>query len=131
LELSLVQSNLNVESDVQMTFKEINFPKSFTYSNVSENIPLEFFDSVFPVAVEVDIVLGYFSSNAIRRLAESIALFLYGGGKMRIITNQFYNEEDYNNLFKSIDIENDDKFLNLFDDLEVLKNSLSSSDQPS
>lgn len=129
LELSFVQSNLKVESDVQMTFKEINFPKSFTYSNVSENIPLEFFDSVFPVAVEVDIVLGYFSSNAIRRLAESIALFLYGGGKMRIITNQFYNEEDYNNLFKSIDIENDDKFLNLFDDLEVLKNSLSSSDQ--
>ena len=63
MELSFVQPNLLVESDVQMTFKEINFPKSFTYSNISENIPLEFFDSVFPVAVEVDIVLGYFSSN--------------------------------------------------------------------
>jgi hypothetical protein len=36
-----------------MNFKDINFTKSFTYSNVSYNIPLEFFDSVFPVAVEV------------------------------------------------------------------------------
>lgn len=112
-----------------MNFKDINFPKSFSYSNLSENIPFEFFDSVFPVATEVDIILGYFSSNAIRSLAKSIALFLYGGGKMRIITNQFFNAEDYDNLFRSLDLDEENKFINLFDDLENLKNSLSSRDQ--
>lgn len=111
------------------SFQSIDFPKSLRYSSLGDRIPMEFFDSVFPLAKEMDMVLGYFSSSAIRELSGSIALFLYGGGKLRIITNQFYSEEDYNSLFKEVDLVDQDKFINLFKDLESLKNNLSSQDQ--
>lgn len=114
---------------LKLTFRDITFPKRFLYQTDTDHIPLEFFDRVFPVAKRIDITLGYFSSKAIRELATSIALFVHGGGKLRIITNQFFNKEDYDNLFGNIGLEEEEKFINLFDDVNELESSLSKHDK--
>ena len=59
-----------------MTFKDIDFPDTFQYSSDSEHIPLEFYESTFPIAKEIDLLLGYFSSNAFKVLSESFAEFI-------------------------------------------------------
>ena len=59
-----------------MTFRDIHFPETFQYSSDSENIPLEFYESTFPIANEIDLLLGYFSSNAFKVLSESFAEFI-------------------------------------------------------
>ncbi len=82
------------------SFRNIAFPKSYRYSSDSEHIPLEFYEETFPIAKEIDLLLGYFSSNAIRVLSKSFAEFILNGGKMRIITNHVYSLKDYQELLE-------------------------------
>ena len=106
-------------------FKELNFPATYKYSSDSENIPLEFYNETFPVAKKIDLFLGYFSSNAIKILSKSFAEFVVNGGEMRIITNHVYSLKDKENLIDQNSIENEDKIIDIFNDLEKLEFELS------
>ena len=106
-------------------FKELNFPATYKYSSDSEHIPLEFYNETFPVAKKIDLFLGYFSSNAIKVLSNSFAEFVVNGGEMRIITNHVFSLKDKENLIDQNSLENEDKIIDIFNDLEKLEFELS------
>lgn len=111
------------------SFRDIPFPKSYRYSSDSEHIPLEFYEEAFPIAKEIDLLLGYFSSNAIRVLSKSFAEFILNDGKMRIITNHVYSLKDYQELIEVSILKDEDKIIDIFSDLEYLADALSSHSQ--
>jgi len=106
-------------------FREINFPSKYKYSSDSENIPLEFYNDTFPVAKKIDLFLGYFSSNAIKVLSKSFAEFVVNGGEMRIITNHVFSLKDKENLIDYNTLKDEDKIIDIFNDLEKLEFELS------
>ena len=107
------------------SFKNINFPSKYKYSSDSEHIPLEFYNDTFPIAKKIDLFLGYFSSNAIKVLSKSFAEFVVNGGEMRIITNHVYSLKDKENLIDYNALKNEDKIIDIFNDLEKLEFELS------
>lgn len=110
-------------------FRNINFPSTYKYSSDSEHIPLEFYEEIFPISESIDLLLGYFSTNAIKVLSRSLAEFIYSGGVMRVVTNHVYGLQDYKNLIENTYLSDDDKIIEVFSDLEKLENSLSSEGQ--
>jgi|SRR5690554_115134 len=106
-------------------FRDINFPSTYKYSSDSEHIPLEFYLDVFPVAKKVDLLLGYFSTNAFKVLASGFAQFIYNGGSMRIVTNHILSQSDKENLLGSNEIDDDDIVINIFEDIEKLTSTIS------
>jgi superfamily II DNA or RNA helicase len=107
-------------------FRNITFPPTYKYSSDSEHIPLEFYNDVFPVSKKIDLLLGYFSSNAIKVLSKSFAEFVFNGGQIRIVTNHILSLKDKENLIdKNGLIENEDHVINIFGDIEKLENELS------
>ncbi|WP_038005199.1 DEAD/DEAH box helicase family protein [Tenacibaculum sp. 47A_GOM-205m] len=113
----------------KLTFKDISFPCTYKYSSDSDNIPLEFYEDTFPISKTIDLLLGYFSSNAIKVLSKSFAEFIYNGGKMRLVTNHFYSNSDYNHLLNNTKINNEDKIINIFEDIVELEKNLSQEGQ--
>lgn len=107
------------------TFREIEFPPTYKYSSDGDFIPLEFYLDVFPVAKKIDLLLGYFSSNAFKVLAAGFAEFIAGGGSMRIVTNHVLTARDKLNLLESNLLDDEDRIINLFEDVEELKNVIS------
>ncbi|WP_304131755.1 DEAD/DEAH box helicase family protein [Mesonia mobilis] len=105
-------------------FKQIKFPPSYKYSSDSEHIPLEFYEETFPLAKNIDLLLGYFSTNAIKVLSKSFAEFIYNGGKLRLITNHLYSSSDYENLIKNVELNNEDQIINIFSDLSEIEKNL-------
>ena len=105
-------------------FTDITFPQSSQYSSDSKYIPLEFYETAIPKAITMDMVLGYFSSNAIRTLCLGFAEFIYNGGKLRIVTNHEMSEVDKDNLLVNTEIINKDSVINIFADIELLKHEL-------
>lgn len=112
-----------------MSFRNIPFPDTFKYSSDSDRIPLEFYEEVFPKAKKIDLLLGYFSSNAFRVLSNSFAEFIYNGGEMRIITNHYYSFKDKEELIDNVNLRQEDRVIQTFENLEELAKSFSSSDQ--
>lgn len=74
--------------------KDLSYPPSLEYSTDSRNLPVVFFMSTIPYCKQIDLKLGFFSSNAIRTLAYGFAQFIHNGGKIRIITNHFLSYND-------------------------------------
>lgn len=107
------------------SFRDIKFPETYQYASDSEDIPLIFYEEAFPIAKRVDLLLGYFSSNAIRVLANTFAEFIYKGGNLRIITNHVFSLKDKENLLDHVIISNEDRVIDLFSDLDQLVKSLS------
>ena len=107
-------------------FRDLNLELS--YASNDEHLPIEFFEKTFPVAKEVNLFLGYFSSNAIRELAVAFSRFILNDGKIKIITNEVYSREDYKNLIKDNN-EVDKKYLSIINDYEKLKEVLTKEDQ--
>jgi len=70
-------------------FKYLNFLHTYIYSSDSNRIPLKFYEDTFPIAKTIYLLLGYFSSNAIKFLSKSFAAFIYNWGKTRFIINHF------------------------------------------
>lgn len=103
------------------SFKDILFPPTYKYSSDSDHIPLEFYNETFPVAKKIDLFLGYFSSNAIKVLSNSFAEFVINGGEMRVITNHVYSLKDKENLIDQSSIKDEDKVIDIFNDLEKLE----------
>lgn len=105
-------------------FKEIKFPPTYKYGSDSEFIPLEFYEEAFPISESIDLLLGYFSSNAIRVLSKSFAEFVFNGGKMRIITNHVYSLMDYENLILNPKLSNEDKCIDIFQNISEIEKNL-------
>ena len=99
-----------------------------TYASNDDHLPLEFFEKTFPIAQEVNLFLGYFSTNAIRELAIAFSRFILNDGNIKIITNEVYSREDYENLIKD-NQDVDEKYLNIINDYEELKEVLTKEDQ--
>ena len=112
-----------------LLFKDLNFPPTYKYSSDSNHIPLEFYEDTFPIAKTIDLLLGYFSSNAIKVLSKSFAEFIYNGGKMRLITNHFLSDNDFDNLLDNTEVNNEDKIIDIFKKLEDLEKNLSKEGQ--
>ena len=110
-------------------FKDIQFPPTYKYSSDSDYIPLEFYENTFPVSKSIDLLLGYFSSNAIKVLSRSFAEFVFNGGKLRIVTNHFLSSGDFENLIQNPAITDEDKIIDVFDDIELLQKELSKEGQ--
>ncbi len=106
-------------------FQDIEFPSTYKYSSDSDHIPLEFYEEVLPISKEIDLLLGYFSTNAFKVLSLSFAEFIFGGGSIRIITNHIYSKKDKENLFVNPALTNEDKIIDIFGDIELLANELS------
>lgn len=106
-------------------FRDINFPSTFKYSSDSDHIPLEFYEDAFPIAKKIDLLLGYFSSNAIKILSKSFAEFIYNDGEIRIITNHIFSLKDKENLLDYAIIDNENKVIDIFGDIEKLERELS------
>ena len=79
---------------------------------------MEFYEDVFPVAKKIDLLLGYFSSNAFKVISHSFAQFVINGGKMRIVTNHVYSVKDKENLIDQTELENEDELIDIFGDLK-------------
>ena len=107
------------------TFRDISYPPTYKYSSDSEFIPLEFYEETFPISKRIDLLLGYFSSNAIKVLSKSFAEFIYNGGEMRLITNHVYSLVDYENLLNNTELKNEDKIIDIFTDLAETEKNLS------
>jgi len=105
-------------------FTSIDFPKSMQYSSDSDRIPIEFYESVFPLSVEIDMLLGYFSSNALKTLCRGFAEFIYNGGKLRIITNHELSVSDKENLLVNTKLDHEDIIIDIFSDIEKLRAQL-------
>jgi superfamily II DNA or RNA helicase len=105
-------------------FRDIDFPQSSQYSSDSKRIPIEFYETAIPKAHRIDMVLGYFSSNAIKTLCIGFAEFIYNGGSIRIVTNHELAEIDKENLLVNTQVENIDAIINIFGDLELLRQEL-------
>ena len=66
---------------------DVIWPKSRRFKSRSEWEPVGFFSESLCNATLFDIKLGFFSSSAINVLSDGFAVFLYNGGKMRMVIN--------------------------------------------
>lgn len=74
--------------------KDIVWPEDRTYSSESSHEPIEFYLRALSNSNRFDLLLGYFSTAAIKVLSCGFASFLYNGGKMRVIANNVLSSED-------------------------------------
>ncbi len=107
------------------TFRDIKFPPTYKYSSDSDYIPLEFYEEAFPISKNIDLLLGYFSSNAFKVLSHSMAEFIFNGGNLRIITNHVYTLKDKENLLDDIFLDDENEVIDIFGDIEKLEKTLS------
>jgi len=97
------------------------------YKSKTEWEPLGFFSDCLCNSTRFDLMLGFFSSSAIRTLSDGFALFLYNGGIMRLIINNILSEQDKNAIIEG----SKDNSTALFDltNIEKLRNTLSEKDK--
>mgnify|MGYP000221698875 FL=1 len=77
-----------------MLKSDIIWPEHRRYKSRTEWEPIGFFSDCLCNTTHFDLMLGFFSSSAISVLANGFAVFLYNGGKMRLIVNDILTEED-------------------------------------
>lgn len=96
------------------------------YESATEWEPIDFFSECLCNSKHFDLKLGFFSSSAIRTLSDGFALFLYNGGKMRLIINNILSEQDKNVIIAGTT----GKTTTVFDlsNLSALKDTLSEND---
>lgn len=107
-----------------LKFRDLNIKPR--YFSGSADIPLQFYEDTFPVSKEIYLFLGYFSSNAIRELSMAFSSFILNDGVIKIITNDSYSKDDYENLILNNDFtENENRFYSIINDYELLEKNLS------
>jgi hypothetical protein len=88
--------------------------------------PIEFYIQGLINSTSFDLALGFFSSSGFRALALGFAIFIRGGGKMRIIINDSLSKEDKEALQKEINQSESEFFEELIiNDIVKLKETLS------
>jgi len=94
-----------------MLKSDIEWPESRRYASDSEWKPIGFFSEGLCNATQFDLLLGFFASSAISVLSDGFAVFLYNGGRMRLVINDILSEEDK----KAINRGHTEKYLPAFD----------------
>ena len=77
-----------------MLKNDVIWPDHRQFDSKTEWEPIGFFSECLCNSTSFDLMLGFFSSSAIEVLADGFALFLYHGGKMRLIINDILTEVD-------------------------------------
>lgn len=110
-----------------MLKNNVKWPLNRFYRSKTDWEPAAFFADCLCNGTQFDLELGFFSSSAINVLADGFALFLYNGGKMRMVINNILSEDD-----KQLVMESWNGSLAIpFDlaNLKMLKNTLSKRDK--
>ena len=110
-----------------MLKSDVIWPDHRQFDSRTEWEPVGFFSECLCNACSFDLMLGFFSSSAIEVLADGFALFLYHGGKMRLIINDVLTQEDQDFIIKG----EEHCVLDFFDtnNLEKMKDTLSKRNQ--
>ncbi len=74
--------------------KDIVIPKTYTYTSKNEFDPFRFHLECLMNSNSLDLLLGYFSSSAIRLLSIGFASFIYRKGKLRLAINNILSQDD-------------------------------------
>lgn len=102
---------------------EINWIRDSSYRTGTDNEPLEFYLNALSESSKLDLLLGYFSSSAIRVLSVGFAKFLANGGIVRMVINDVLSIEDKAALVLGNRKEIDPLLFNL-NDIASIKASL-------
>jgi superfamily II DNA or RNA helicase len=102
---------------------KVNWSSSRVYRSGTHNEPMEFYLEGLSNSDSLDLLLGYFSSSAIRLLSEGFAKFIYNGGVLRLVINDVLSEKDLDALKIG---ENKEKLLKPYylNDIQKLKSTL-------
>lgn len=73
---------------------DIDFPTNEEYRTGTHNEPFTFYLEALAESNRLDLLLGYFSSSAIRVLAVGFATFISNGGHVRLIINHILSAQD-------------------------------------
>ena len=74
--------------------REIVWPNSGVYRSGAEKEAVDFYIDAFQQSNKLDLLLGYFSTTAIKLLSVGIASFIAKGGSMRIVINHVLTQKD-------------------------------------
>ncbi|MBE7689476.1 DEAD/DEAH box helicase family protein [Tenacibaculum piscium] len=107
--------------------KKVNWAIDRDYKTGSEDEPLQFYLDALCNSTTFDLLLGYFSSSAIKLLSLGFANFIYSGGKMRVVINNVLSEVDKNAIASG---QNKD-FISTIYNLENIKDLHKSLDENS
>lgn len=110
-----------------MLKSDVIWPDHRQFDSKTEWEPIGFFSECLCNATSFDLMLGFFSSSAIEVLADGFAMFLYHGGKMRLIINDVLTKADQNFIKKG----EEGSIIDYFDvdNLESMKDTLSIRNQ--
>ncbi|MFK7946306.1 MAG: DEAD/DEAH box helicase family protein [Saprospiraceae bacterium] len=81
--------------------KNIQYPESREYRTGAKYEPYQFYLESLIHSNSANLLLGYFSSSAIKVLSLGFAYFLYNGGVLKLVINQFISDNDFNILKES------------------------------
>ena len=104
---------------------DIEFPKSEEYRTGTSAEPLTFYMEALAESTRLDLLLGYFSSSAIRVLAVGFAKFISNGGRARLIINHVLSGPDKQALLSGTSA-NPDEYAFSADDFQALRQTLDS-----
>ena len=108
-----------------MNLSKVSYPPSGVYRHGKDFEPIDLFLDALPRSKRFDLLLGYFSSSAIKLLSTGFAMFLYNGGKLRMVTNHIYSSQDKLALLKGVGSESE--YFNFsLKDYKKIKDSLDS-----
>ncbi len=110
-----------------MLKNDVIWPNHRQFDSRTEWEPVGFFSECLCNATSFDLMLGFFSSSAIEVLSDGFAMFLYHGGKMRLIINDLLTQEDADFIVKGEERSVLDYFE--IENLEKMKNTLSIRNQ--
>lgn len=103
--------------------KEVEWSIDRSYRTGGESEPVQFYMDGLCHSKNFDLLLGYFSSAAINVLSLGFATFLYSGGKVRIVVNNIFSQEDRNAIWIARDGDVEDTSIDL-SDIKQLKRTL-------
>ncbi len=104
---------------------DISFPPSEEYRTGTDHEPLTFYMEALVESTRLDLLLGYFSSSAIRVLSLGFAKFISNGGRARLIINHILSVQDKETLLTGSagNVATDSFSIN---DFQTLRNALDS-----
>ena len=111
-----------------MLKSDVIWPPTRRFKSGTKWEPVGFFSEALCNATKFDLMLGFFSSSAISILSDSFAMFLYNGGKMRLIINDILTEKDKQAIIAGTSDASELPFFNI-EDIENIKDTLSQQDK--
>ncbi len=111
-----------------MLKSDVIWPPTRRYKSGTKWEPVGFFSEALCNATKFDLMLGFFSSSAISILSDSFAMFLYNGGKMRLIINDILTKKDKDAIIVGTSDVSELPFFNI-EDIESIKDTLSQQDK--